>query len=323
MGYKPISLKTYKKMDKSEGYATFIEELPKLTKFYFKEGFVNKEILQNLYERLSSYKYSAKFVKHACKVEDYNPFPEGFNFILVDFIQKFESKGDNNEDIQDVLEVYSKALDKMCKRKAKEISKELDMPKDVALELAVIYPGEVLTKNNAWIFTRELSRRLFNLQKLCNVDTEGENIKLNEFDFADEKVLKKIFKIFFGKDDETWERVLMTLLLEKASSTKNFNGPQKRLLECMNEWIIEKIEKQPIKVVRRMMDTYMKRRTKDNDKSARRIVLSNLSYEEAPKIVTCLNPDKYSFKDLDDDNDSKKKKKKKKKDKFDFDSYPF
>jgi hypothetical protein len=346
MAYKLITLRQYKKMNKDEGYNTFLQELPDLTRYYFRNLIVGKEELAELHERFKSLKHYARFIKIACKKEESNPFPDGFSFILTEFIQKFSSAAEEDEELQEVLTIYSKALEKMCKKTAKSISKELDIPKDVALELAVIYPGDAVNKHNAWVFTRELVRRMFQLQKLCctvkeaaaqstSDKIEAEKVakpnavettetRFSQFDFANKKLIKKIFKGFFGKDEDILERVYSNLALEKTAVTKYYNEAQKRLWDVITEWLIGAIEKLPAKSVKRIVEVYMQKRSRDHDMdSKRRITLSELDYDTAPKLVTFANPDQYSVKALekaekkgkkkDKDKDKKDKKKKKKK----------
>lgn len=354
MSYKLITLRQYKKLDKSEGYRTFLQELPDLTKYFYRNLIVKKDELAVLHERMSSLKHYAKFVKNACKNEERNPFPDGFAFILTDFIQKNSEKAESNEDLQEVLTIYSKALNKMCKSTAKTISKDLDIPKDIALELAVIYPGDALSKHNVWVFNRELTRRMFQLQKLCCTVTESaaqttsdkidaeksakpnavatNNVRFSQFDFANKKLVKKIFKGFFGKDEEILERLYVNLMLDKTAVLKYYNDAQRRLWDTITDWLIESIEKLPLKTVKCILDAYVQKRNRDNDGDGRRrIVLSELEYETAPKMVTLLNPDKYSKKELEKsdkkkkkkDKDKKKDKKKKDKKKKKYDDYPY
>lgn len=343
MAYKLITLRQYKKMDKDEGYETFLRELPDLVKYYFRNLIVGKEELAVLHERMASLKHYARYVKHACKTEETNPFPDGFAFILIEFIQKFSEKvqdADEDDDLQKVLNIYSKALEKMCKKTAKNISKELDIPKNIAIDLAVIYPGDALNKHNAWVFNRELVRRLFQLQKFCCVsetdktsdktasdkttEVKAVDSRYEPFDFANKKLIKKLFKGFFGKDEEILERVYSNLALEKVAVTKYYTDSQKKLWDTITEWLVEAIEKLPVKSVKRILDFYIQKRNRDNDTdSKRRLTLSELEYDNAPKLVTLTNPDKYSVKALEKaekkgkkkDKKDKDKKKKKKKDK--------
>ena len=336
MAYKLITLRQYKKMNKDEGYNTFLQELPDLVKYYFRNLIVGKEELAVLHERMASLKHYARYVKHACKTEERNPFPDGFSFILIEFIQKFSEKAENvdeDDDLQKVLDIYSKALEKMCKKTAKNISKELDIPKSIAIDLAVIYPGDALNKHNAWVFNRELVRRLFQLQKFCCVTETAEASKTADgkkseiksvdsryeaFDFANKKLIKKLFKGFFGKDEEILERVYSNLALEKVAITKHYTESQKKLWDTISEWLVEAIEKLPIKSVKRILDFYIQKRNRDNDTdSKRRLTLSEIKYDDAPKIVTLSNPDKYSVKALEKAEKKGKKKDKKKKKKKD------
>lgn len=328
--FKMIPLKKLKNMEKGDAYNCVIRELDDLTEHYFRNAMVKKEEMNAIYERMKSKKHYARYIKHACKVEESNPFPDGFSFILADFLQKFGNEGVENEELGEVCEIYGNALDKINKKRAKKMAKDLDIPKDAAIELAIIYPGKILSKHNAWIFNRELQYRLGRLQKLCcPVEKEGDKkeaedksqVEFTKFDFADRKLIKKIYEGFFGDDPEILERVYANLMLDKMSVRDHFNESQKRLWDETTEWLIKAIEKQPIKVVKRIINLYTTRRNRDaahkeNDPH-RRILLSELEYEKAPKMVTIVNPEEYDIDDLkkSEKKKNKKDKKKKKKDK--------
>lgn len=332
MGFKMISEKKLKDMSKGDAYACVMNELGDLTEHFFRNCMVKKEEKAAVFERMKSKKHYARYIKHACKVEDSNPFPDGYSFILANFINTFGSEALEDEELSEVCAIYCDAMEQMCKRRAKSMAKGLDIPKDIAMDLAVIYPGKVLSKHNAWIFNYELQRRLSNIQKACCPDVpkddKGENkndeqakvekdtagIQYSKFDLADKKLIKKIYKGFFGDDTEILERVYANLMLDKASLRTHMTESQKRLWDVTTEFLIKAIEKQPIKVVKRIANLYTTRRNrdaahKDNDPH-RRIVVSELTYEEAPKLVTVFNPEEYDFK-----SELKKEKKKDKKDK--------
>lgn len=332
--FKMVSTKQLKKMTKGEAYDTVISELNDLVRYYFRFAVTRRPDQDEIFGRMTDMKNYARYIKHGLK-EDSNPFPEGFNFILAEFLQRYGRKATENEDLAEVCVVYSDVLDKICKRRAKNIAKDLDMPKDVAMELAVIYPGSVLNRHNAWVFNRALSYRLNGLQKKFSTDAEKEAVKAEEgkaadaaetkavakaepeFDFADKKLIKNLYKGFFGKDDEILESVYSNLMLDRQSATAEYNEAQKRLWSIVTEMVLDGIEKLPVKSVKRIAENYVKRRSKDaargheNDPQ-RRVVVSNLEYDRSPKLVTVFNPKEYSFKDLNRKDKKGKKKDKKK-----------
>ena len=155
-------------------------------------------------------------------------------------------------------------------------------------------------------------------------EVKAVDSRYEPFDFANKKLIKKLFKGFFGKDEEILERVYSNLALEKVAVTKYYTDSQKKLWDTITEWLVEAIEKLPVKSVKRILDFYIQKRNRDNDTdSKRRLTLSELEYDNAPKLVTLTNPDKYSVKALEKaekkgkkkDKKDKDKKKKKKKDK--------
>ena len=321
-GYKLIPLKKFLKMDKHDAYITVLRELSDLTEWYFRYGVTRRNELEALYERMKSKKGYARHIKNALK-EESNPFPDGYSFILTDFINKFgRDEIEEGSEMAEVLTIYSEALEKMNKRRAKGMAKDLDMPKDIAMEIAMIYPGEMLNKYNAWVFTREFVRRLESLQKYTckegeNAEAEGKD-GFSEFDLAEPKFLKKLFKGFFGKDPETLVRVYANMLLDRESMKKNYTDSQVKLFDNMTALVLNGIEKLPLKAVKAIADMYTKRRDEDakRDKDAkRRVIVSDLVYEDCPKLVTVFNPDEYDFKAALKEEKKGKKKGKKDKDK--------
>lgn len=340
--FKMVEVKRLKKMNKSEAYDTVLAELPDLVKFYFRYGVTPAQRNEQsaIFERMRDEKNYARYIKHALK-EDSNPFPDGFNFILSEFIQRYGREATTDSDLADVCTIYSDVLEKLCKTRAKKIAKDLDIPKDIAMEIAIIFPGSVLTKHNAWVFNRALNYRIMMLQKKCcpveeaaaktteevvKEDNESkvaaqkveepQDIVFTKFDFADKRFLKNLFKGFYGKDEEILERVYSNMMLDRQSMTAHYNESQKRLWSAMTEIMFAGIEKLPLKVVKNIATNYMRRRNHDAERGhendpQRRVVVSNLDYEKTPKLVTVFNPETYSFKDALKKEAKKNSKKKK------------
>jgi hypothetical protein len=339
------SIKQLNKMNKGEAYDTVLTELPDLVRYYFRFAVIRRDEQQALFERMKDKKNYARYIKHALK-EDDNPFPDGFNFILSEFLQRFAGEAQNDDELAEVCGIYSEVLEKICKRRAKNIGKSLGLPKDIAMEIAIIFPGRVLSRHNAWVFNRALTYRLTRLQAKCWVDTveeaaekttddkveerkdevktlvkDAEDLTFSKFDLADPKFLKKLYKGFFGDDEEVLERVYGNMMLDRANMTSHFTSAQKRLWDAQTALMLKGIEKLSIKTVKRIAAYYSSRRDhdakRDNDPQ-RRIVISKLEYEDAPKLVTVFNPDNYEYKDAlkkgkKKDKKGKKKDKKKKK----------
>lgn len=344
--FRMVEVKRLKKMNKGEAYDTVLAELNDLVRFYFRYGVVAAGRAEQtaIFDRMKDQKNYARYIKHALK-EESNPFPDGFNFILAEFIQRFGREATTNDELADVCLIYSDVLEKICKSHAKHISKDLDVPKDIAMEIAIIYPGTVLSKHNAWVFASQLNRRLMSLQKKCcpievavtktteettkedadskvvakPVVKQEEDLTFSRFDFADKRFIKNLFKGYYGKDEEVLERVYGSLMLDRQSMTMHYNESQKRLWSAMTEVMLAGIEKLPIKIVKNIAENYVRRRNRDaehgreNDPQ-RRVVVQNLEFDKSPKLVTVFNPDEYSIKDALK-HDGKKSKKGKKKDK--------
>lgn len=341
MGQVPIKLKTLKKLPKRDAYEAVLREMEDLVEFYFR-NYTKQDVKDSIYARMTSKKHYARYIKHALK-ENENPFPDGFSFILVEFLSKYGAQALENEELGECCEIYGQALDKMNKTRAKHMAKDLDCPKDVAMEFALIYPGRILSKHNAWIFSHALGYRLAQVQRRCapvevqkpeapktsttrkrtvaqtpakEVPTMEDIQKLTNFNCADEKFIKNLYKGFFGRDEDVLIRVYANLFLDKASGREKLDANQKAVWDAVTTFVLNRVEKLPLKQIKNVVDMVTQKRARDSHKESdqkRRIVLSELKYEEYPKLVTVLKPDDYSFKDaLKKEKKDKKKKKKRK-----------
>jgi hypothetical protein len=303
--------KQLKKMDKVEAYDAVMADLENFTRFFFRVGYSNRDSRQMMYARMCSKKHFARYIKHALKEED-KPFPDGFGFILMDFINTMASKISENEELQESCEIYGTVLERLTKRPAKALAKELDIEKSDAATLAAYLPGEAIQPGNTWIFTNALLNCLSNMQKKAFPDdavspyseeakAEGEkDLKIAEADYANGKFLKKVFKAFFGKNEKILSAAYTAMMCERKSMMMNYTKSQKALWDAETAFLLKQLEKLPLTEVKFIVDQYSRRRAIDakHDKDPeRRIVLSKLDYDTTPKLVVVSNPDKYSFKE--------------------------
>lgn len=326
--FQMVPIKVLKKMEKGRAYDLVLNELPDLVNYYFRYCIPNRQEQDKVFMRMKDNKNYARYIKHALK-EDSNPFPDGFNFIMSEFITKFGPDAVNN-DLEDVCAIYSKALEKMCKGRAKKIAKDLDIPKDVALEFAIIYPGESINKMNAWAFNRVLTRKLQNLQLVCCPDPKEEKDADNaaadttkvddaevvkhddddsdepewpQIDLANRKFIKKLYKRFFGDDLGILISVYSNLMLDRVAMTSRYSKNQKRLFDVVTEYLLDAIEALPSKAVGSILHRYVERRQKDRTHGPeadprRRVVVSELTFDRTPKMYALLNPKEYGKKTL-------------------------
>ena len=324
MGRRFNEIKDLKKMDKRDALQAVFGDLEKVTYHYFRNCTRNRDEQTQLFEMMLDYKHYARYVERLLK-EDENPFPAGFNYIIVELLEK---RGRDME--EDVKDAYIKVLGKISKILVKKLVKKLDIPKDAAEEIAAVHPGTVVNKHNAWIFNRALSARLMALQKAYNPvvvatpeGTEGENKTVQEtnnikaFNFADPKLIKNLYELFFGKDTEILVNVYSNLLLDKVEYTRHFTGKQMELWNAITAYLLKAVDRLGFKGASLVIKEYGKRRGLDKDRNRdmeRRINLNEIEEDNYPNIFRVLNPDLWK-KSKKGKKDKDKKKGKKGKDK--------
>ena len=341
--YKMIPIKRLKHMDKAEAYDEVISELPELVQFYLRNYSRKHDEKQTIFDRMTDAKNYARYIKHGLKA-DSNPYPDGFNLLLADFLQMYSSKAEH----ADVVEIYSQVLNKICKSSAKRLAKDLDVPKSIAFELAAVHPGEELVnRHNGWIFLRALTNRLMALQKFhCPAPvveaaakktttkakegaeattaipdkTAPKDIQYEAFDLAQPKLVKKIFKRFFGVyDTDVQMHILLNLMLDKTNNYRNYDDGQKRLWDTISAYVYNAVESYDLETVFKLVKEYGERRGRDAERgfdSARRLTLQTLDHEKTPKLYIVVHPDEYDIKsEIKKDRKHGKKKGKKDKDK--------
>jgi hypothetical protein len=303
---------------KEERYKEFLKDLKCFTNFYFRclTDKAKKDEMEKVYDRLGNKKY-AKLIKKACKVEDENPFPDGYTYILSDFINRKKGEANANSELSDILDIYSDTIDQIVKSKAKEIAKKFDIPKSVAIELQTLYPGNILNKYNVSVFVKEFILRMFQLQKLCNDPTDTRFDKCN---LADRKFIKKIFKLYFDCEGEVMIRMLQSIMLEKKSIYKYITEEQSLLNKEITLWLFDRLEKLPIKQLEKVVSFY-RQRCKIEQNDDHRISEADVKFEEHPRLASVMFPEKYSDerkkfikkdkKNKEKDDDKKKDKNKK------------
>ena len=312
---KILSLKALKNMGKEEQYSEILGSLDRLRDYYFRFCISNADKKNEFFALLDNYKLVARHFKKFVK-EDENPFPDGFNFIISELItSRIELE-------TEVREIYTDVLAKLVKASSKKLIKKLEIPKDAAIELAAILPGAAVNQYNAWIFVHTLNRRLMTFQHVYfpTIKEDTEETKSTEgqtkerFNFADVKLVKKIFKLVFGDDPKIWTTVIANIMLDKAEITKNYNETQMNMWSTITTFIMKTLEGLKKDHIAEIIKQIGKRRAQDESRGRdcqRRVVLSNIIDEDYPNIYYVLHPKEAKAAKKDKKKDKKKKSKKK------------
>lgn len=263
-----------KKMDAGE-IAYMIDENQKdLINFYVKQGFrmKNAETINTLFDKMMKEKF-VKALKKIIKSEDGNGLDPAFVVIINGLIEK-NHKSEKMTD--ELLEAYTKIINKVLKPRIKEISKVVDIDKDIIKELLVIVPNAecVSSEKATGFYSQKMLRKLY----LIASD--------KEIGLDNTKKIKKLFKALFGKN--ILDLIAINILLEKKEYMKNFNENQIAVWNIFTDFALEYIEKQDKKHITELIEYYCNRRKNDDERNrdaARRISLTNIDEEKYPTIT--------------------------------------
>lgn len=267
-----------KKMKASE-LAAYIDEHQKdLIEFYVKFGHraKNADTINELYTRMLNPKF-AKALKKILKSEDSEGIEYGFVTIINGFIEKYHK---HEELTEELMADYSVIIDKILKKRIKEVSKKVDIDKNIIKELLVIVPDVGCISNEK--FTGIYSQRM--LRKLYIISAE------REIGITKTKEIKKLFKALFGEN--ILDLIAINILLEKKEYMKNFNEQQLAVWNLFTDFALEYINGEGKKHIGELVEYYCNRRRADDGKerdAARRISLTNIDaekYSDLSKVVS-------------------------------------
>lgn len=263
--------KKVKEMDKDDRTLLLYENIPSIVEFYIKKGHREQEEVNKLFERMES-KMFAKTLLRILKTADETPVELGMATVITDFLEKRKK---NLE--EELIELYTKAVDKILKKRIKKLHKKLGLDKDLLKELLVVVADKDAISDERFvgIYVQRMTRKLYVIARE------------NELELNDTKSIKKLFKSLFNK--ELLNSIAVNILLERKEMVHNFNENQLAIWNALTNFALDTIENNKKKEIKELIEYYVVRRAKDAQKgrdSARRIQFAQISEEEYPKIYT-------------------------------------
>ena len=160
----------------------------------------------------------------------------------------------------------------ILKKKIKKFAKK-GIPENLAYDILLVAPEKDALKYNR--FSRV--KQLFDVLYLH----AGNNVAID---------VPAVFKAAIDVND--YPMVISYALQERKEKTKNFNDNQMKFFVDVNEWIFDQLEEMDDSDIRRIIENYVRARSKDamngND-SNRRYFLSSLPSEDYPNVVRIIN----------------------------------
>ena len=149
------------------------------------------------------------------------------------------------------------------KKKIKKFAKK-GIPENLAYDILLVVPEKDALKYNR--FSRV--KQLFDVLYLH----AGNNVAID---------VPAVFKAAIDVND--YPMVISYALQERKEKTKNFNDNQMKFFVDVNEWIFDQLEEMDDSDIRRIIENYVRARSKDamngND-SNRRYFLSSITSED-------------------------------------------
>lgn len=263
-----------KGMKASELAYVIAENQNELIDFYVKQGHRVKsaDTVNKLYEKMLNPKFAKALLK-IVKDKENGGLNSGFVVIINGFIEKNHK---NEQMTDELLASYSKVIDKALKSRIKEVSKAVNIDKDIIKELLVIVPNEgcVSSEKFTGIYSQRMLRKLY-------IISETKDTGLTKT-----KEIKKLFKVLFGK--KILDLIAINILLEKKEYMKNFNERQIAIWNLFTDFALEYINDEDKKHIGELLEYYCVRRRADASKErdgARRISLANIDVEKYPELT--------------------------------------
>lgn len=265
------------KMSKTELAYLIDEYQSEIIEFYIKKNHLQKfnDVFAELYKKMNSKKF-VKALKLILKDDDMT-LDCGFAVVIAGFIGKTCSNEDASAEI---MEEYKAIIDKLLKKRVKEIKSKTDIDPAIITELLIIAPSRDYISDDKYvgIYSQKMLKKLYYMasNKEINIDNT--------------KQIKKLFKAIFGK--ELIDLIAINILLEKKETLKNMNEKQIEIWNLMTTFALEVIESQKKAHIIELLEYYCRRRFNDSKKqndAARRIQLKSLNAEQYPATSKAVN----------------------------------
>lgn len=262
---KQWTKKNLKGMNKEARAELLYQASYPISKFYFEKGWKqeNKPTIELLTKIFADEK-TFKVLKYMNKQKEIYKMDLGLIPLIMGAITIIED--------EELVEDYVKLVRKVLKPRVKEISKKVNMDKDVLYDLLVIYPlQEVVKPQFCGYYADRMLSKLYVLAK-------EEEITLETKEF------KKLFKLLFGKEELSY--IAVAALLQRKETINGFNENQLKLWNNVTSFALSVLEDCDKQELEKRLKFYNSR-CAYNPNIARRIDLNTLG-EDYPKITKVL-----------------------------------
>ena len=281
-------LKKPEKMKKVELAKWIYDNQSDIIEFFVKKGFTKKatKIIEALYNKMSYEKFPEAMmvvIKKSKKDPDSEVFLDPGWCVIINGLLEYTQRQEKNENstfeiAQDTLDMYMEVINKLLKKRVKDVAKECNINRDIVKELLVIAPSADYIKDERSVgfVANKMTRKLYMLAQP----------KDSDLGITEVKQIKKFFKATFG--EKLLDLIAVHVLLEKKEYIKNYNEKQLAIWNLLTDFALQTIEKQDKKHVVQLLEYYCKKRFADEKNGrdgARRYVLATLPEDDYKKIV--------------------------------------
>ncbi len=248
----------------------FSVKSPKVAAWHINRSFRDRKSREDLCEALHDVRLAKSIIKVVNEGQESGyGFPLEFVVVLKDVIDTQRRKVGDDE----ILQSYELCIQKILKKEIKELSKLVDIPKELAYELLVVLPTSSMInrKNIIGIYVNRINRKLYIAEQkgVSGVDRL--------------KTVRQLYKYLFGGSDDMGE-IAISILLERRSGNESATTSVFSLLTVFALDTLEKLDKEEL---REYILRYGERRSNERE-GERRIRLSAISAEDYPKITKAI-----------------------------------
>lgn len=264
--------KKAKKWDKEQRAENLYSHLGKITEFFLKRSHNAKfrDQLNDILDVMATKQFSKAIKTIVSNKKDY-PVHLSLATIITTVLERRYDKLE-----EESREIMQSAVEKILKKRAKEVSKETGIDQSIATDLliAVPEPESVHDTKFIGIYVRNVLRRIY---------ANSEN-DLNGLDSS--KKFREVMASLFGK--ENLPLVAVATLLERKDTVRKFNPTQLEAWNHLTKFSLDVIEKLKKKEIQELLvERYVERRKDEAEKgndNSRRIQLTTVTEEDHPRI---------------------------------------
>ena len=243
----------------------------KLAAWHINRSFRQRKEREDLCEALHDTRIAKGIIKVVNEGQETGyGFPLEFVVVLKDVIDTQRRKVGDDE----ILQSYEICINKILKKEIKELSKIVDIPKELAYELLVALPTSsmVSRKNIIGIYVNRINRKLYIAEQ-------------KGYEGIDRlKTIRQIYKYLFGGTEHMGE-IAISILLERRSENDKSTTNVFSLLTVFALDTLEKLDKEEL---RECLTRYAERRKNEREGERRIRLSSGISPADYPRITKAI-----------------------------------